>query len=165
MLPFFIIKGIIMTEYKIELIPSLVEGARTTMFRGGQEFEVKVPKVLELSDEEVRVFVNDWRFTVSDSTDSSKKNSSGNVKKGKTISSSGSIDGTETIVDTTQVVEDKSVAQEKKDADNSTKIPSLKDLKKNYSREELDTIAIEAGLNPEGFNNKSEVAQAIVEAR
>ena len=74
-------------------------------------------------------------------------------------------DGTETIVDTTQVVEDKSVAQEKKDADNSTKIPSLKDLKKNYSREELDTIAIEAGRNPEGFNNKSEVAQAIVEAR
>ena len=29
----------------------------------------------------------------------------------------------------------------------------------------LGNIAIEAGINPEGFNNKSEVAQAIVEAR
>lgn len=152
-------------KYEIELQPSLAEGARTSMFRGGQEFEVKVPKILELTDDQVGVFYDDWRFKVSDSTDSSKKNKGGIVGKGKAIPYGDPIDEKEVFIPATQIVEDKPVAQEKKDVDNSTKIPSLKELKKNYSREELDTIAIEAGINPEGFNNKSEVAQAIVDAQ
>ena len=56
-------------SYKIELVPSGVEGARPTMYRGGLKFNTGEPQVLNLTKEELEVFENDWRFKVSDSRD------------------------------------------------------------------------------------------------
>ncbi len=148
-------------SYKIELVPSGVAGARSTMFRGGLKFEVGGPKILDLSKDELEVFTNDWRFKVSSTKDSGETIEETKAALGDALPPADSVTAQEAVVAPSAPVEDTATTQEEsvsgEDAD-------VKNLLKDHSREELDSIAQSLGL--EGvYANKTEVAQAIVDAR
>ena len=152
--------------YKIELIPSGVAGAKPTMFRGGIKFEVGEAQVLDLNADELEVFKNDWRFKVSDTNDSGATLTQAKVAAGETVSQP-VIDGTkEAVADTAEVVADKVVAQEEVANDKDKELFDLDVLLKDFSRGELNAQAKKFGIKkPEAFDNKTEVAQAIVDAQ
>jgi hypothetical protein len=153
-------------SHKIELLPSQVSGARDTMWRCGRKFEVNIPQVLDLTKDELEAFKNDWRFKVSDSNDPSEKVAGGATAKSETIPPADSASPKEKFADKVKAAKDRIVAQ-KEIVDNQDKeLPDIDELLKTYSRDELDLQASELGIeNPQQFNNKTEVAQAIIDVR
>jgi len=153
-----------MGTYKIELQASLQSGALKTMWRLGRQFEVKKPQVLELTEDEVEVFKNDPRFKIKDSTDSSEEIESGEASESDSVPPSSDA-GAEEAVDSEIETEEDSVASlEEEEASGYASASKIDQLLKDNSREQLDALANELGI--EGtFANKTEVAQAIVKAQ
>lgn len=153
-------------SYKIELVPSGVEGARPTMYRGGLKFNTGEPQVLNLTKEELEVFENDWRFKVSDSRDPGSTIEEAKAAIGDTIPSAVDIAGEEKPVPQIEAIEDQLATQEEEMDDKGQEPVVLATLLKTHSREELNDEAAFLGVeNPELFANKTEVAQAIVDAQ
>ena len=155
-----------MKSYKIELLPSNVAGAGDTMFRLGRKFTVKEPQVFELTKEQAEVFENDWRFKIENSRDRGEAITSGDVTEGDTVPSAEGPAAEETIEDTTETVEDTTVKPQEEISGETEGALSIEDLLRDYSRDELNSLALELGVDaPETLPNKTEVAQAIVNAR
>lgn len=151
-------------SYKIELIPSGISGARNTMYRSGLKFEVGEAQILDLTDEELEVFENDWRFKVSDSKDSGAKIAGGAIAAGKGLLSPGHPDPEDFSVDEAETVEDSDVAPAQEAGSGNETTLYVEQLLKENSRDELDALARELGIeDPESLANKTEVAQAIVD--
>ena len=153
-------------SYKIELIPSGVSGARSTMFRGGLKFQLGEPQILDLTEEQLEVFENDWRFKVSASRDPGSTIQEAKAAIGDTIPSAVDIAGEEKPVPQIEAIEDQLATQEEEMDDKGQEPVVLATLLKTHSREELNDEAAFLGVeNPELFANKTEVAQAIVDAQ
>lgn len=153
-------------SHKIELIPSGVSGARSTMFRCGQKFEIGEAKILDLTKEQLEEFKNDWRFKVSDSKDSGEKISGGTIATSETIPPTEGIFTEDSSTDEVATVADSDVTQEEEAGDEVETEGNLEELLKNNSRDELDSIAKGLGIDdPENLQNKTEVAQAIIDAQ
>lgn len=148
-------------SYKVELIPSGLPGARPTMFRGGLKFEANEPRILELTKEQAEVFKNDWRFKISASKDSGEtvEDAQAATREEPTPSIVGGTQ--ETITSEVEAPTASFVASEETP---SGETEDVKNLLKEHSREELDIMAGELGLDGP-FGNKTEVAQAILAAR
>lgn len=133
-------------KYEVKLLASNQSGAKRTYYRGGVQFTVLEPQVLELTNEEVKVFKDDARLTVKGVSDKVESDSS------ETASNS------ESEAPTTET--------EATEEDSSTEGESRVDVLLAESRETLNAMAIELGVeNPDRKEwNKPEVAQAIVEA-
>lgn len=152
--------------YEIELLPSNIPGAKDTMFRGGLEFKVREPRILELTDEQLEVFDNDWRFKVTNSTGTPESVAGGETAQSEGIPSADELAGEEAAEIKAETLEDIAVTQAEAVSSEDPGEITIEDLLKSFSRDELDLQAAELGVsNPENFNNKTEVAQAIVDAR
>ncbi len=166
-------------SYEVELKSVPASGAKKTMWRAGRQFEVKVPQVLDLTKEEVEVFENDNRFTLSEadgsrvSTDESESSSDSEADSSNDSSEEEANDSSEDSDS-----EDSSSDEAEEDSDDSTEdesessseeevvAPTVDDLVRDNSRKELNALAVEAGVeDPEALNGKPEVAQAIVDAQ
>jgi hypothetical protein len=153
-------------KYEVTLLASNQSGAKRTYYRGGLQFTVLEPQVLELTNEEVKVFKDDARLKV------------------KSVSSKGESDQSETTGDsesdapttTTETTEEDSSTEDSDSEDSSsdeaeevsdedTTTESRLDVLLKESRKDLDALATSLGVEaPEKLENKTEVAQAIVEA-
>lgn len=156
-----------MASYEIELLPFNLTGAGETMYRLGRKFSVREPEVIELTDEQAEVFKNDWRFKVLDSTDRGKKLETGNVATSDIVPPAADTTNTEeTVASETETVSDSDLTPEEEAGLKDEGTFNIEDLLKDNSREELNAQATKLGIeNPEDFDNKTEVAQAIVDAR
>jgi hypothetical protein len=153
-------------SHKIELIPSGVSGARSTMFRCGQKFEIGEAKILDLTKEQLEEFKNDWRFKVSDSKDSGEKISGGTIATSETIPPTEGIFTEDSSTDEAETIANSDVAQEEEASDEVETEGNLEELLKKNSREELNVIAKSYGIqDADSFDNKTEVAQAIIDAQ
>lgn len=153
-------------SYKIELIPSGVSGARPTMFRGGLKFDIGQAQILDLTAEQLEVFENDWRFKVTASTDRGATLADTKAAIGETVPSAVDIAGEEKPMAEIEAIEDSLAASQEKVDGKSKELSVLDTLLKTHSREELNDEAKFLGVeNPESFANKTEVAQAIVDAQ
>lgn len=150
-------------SYKIELIPSGISGARNTMYRSGLKFEVGQAQILDLTDEELEVFENDWRFKVSDSKDPGAKIAGGATSAGQTISPTDKPFAKPIADFEVETVENSNAAPAQEASSNDETTLYVEELLKENSRDELDALARELGIeDPESLANKTEVAQAIV---
>lgn len=152
-------------EYKVTLLSTPANGAKKTMWRNGRMFEVKVPQVLELTKEEVEVFKNDKRFKLSKASESSDETVSSEATSGSESDSfAGSTETSEDATTEDSDSEDSSSDEAEEDSSSDTEEDRVKALL-TLSREELNAKAISLNVeNPEKLENKTEVAQAIVEA-
>lgn len=131
------------------------------MFRSGYRFDLGQPQILELSKEEVKVFEDDWRFKVSSAKAEKSKVKKGASSESETVLSADSDSTEEAVTSEAEIVEDSLVTQEEISGSEDT----LETLLKTYSREELNELALGNKIeNPENFANKTEVAQAILDA-
>lgn len=154
--------------YEVELQSTPSSGAKKTMWRGGRQFIVKVPQVLELTKEEAEVYSNDSRFKLSETDGSTAP-----ADESQTTSDSESdapVDDSETTEedsnDEAQDSEDSTSDDTEEDSDESPEALTVDELVKNNTRKELDALAVEAGVEaPESYETKPEVAQAIVDAQ
>lgn len=154
--------------YEVELLNVPASGAKRTMWRGGRQFEIKQPQVLELTEEEAEVYANDKRFALSETDGSSVEPDESEETSGSESDTSdeSSESSEEDASDENEDSEDSSSDDSEEASDEGSEDTSNVDaLVKDNSREELNAKAIEAGVeNPEGLKDKTEVAQAIVEA-
>ena len=147
--------------YEVVLQPSNLSGARNNAWRAGRQFTVLEPQILELTDEEVEAFENDWRFKI---TVSGKKAKSSKVSASETVLSAEIEAGEEAAEVKAETLEDTAVVETETVTGETPSDVEI--LLKDYSRGELDAQARELGVeNPEGLANKTEVAEAIVSAR
>ena len=153
-------------KFKIELLHSRELGARNTMWRNGKEFEVGTPVVLELTEEEVKVFEDDPRFKISNSKDSGKADAGGDVGEGESVPSTADVDsGEETFDSENETSEDQDVEQEEEAGDEDPQTLSFDQLKR-LGKDELISIANDdLGIGIAVDATKAEIAQAIVDAR
>lgn len=154
------------TKYEVTLLSTPASGAKKTMWRAGRQFEVKVTQVLELTKEEVEVFKNDKRFKLSKATKASSEPKSSEKTSGSESDAQGG-DETSTDNDSSedQGSEDSSSDDTEEDSDEDTTTESRLDVLLKESRKDLDALATSLGVEaPEKLENKTEVAQAIVEA-
>lgn len=152
--------------YKIELVPSSNAGAGATMYRSGVKFTEREPEILELTQEEAEVFENDWRFEITDTKDSGETLEGRQARESKIAPPDVNPGAEEAVEGETETVETETAPQEEADSVDDTPADSVEDLLKNHSRDELDIQAAELGIeNPQELANKTEVAQAIVDAR
>jgi len=152
---------------EIKLLASNESGAKRTYYRGGVQFTVLEPQVLELTNEEVKVFKDDARLTVKGVS------GKGESDQSETTSDSES-DAPTTTTETTEEdsstedsdSEDSSSDEAEEDSDeDTTTTESRLDVLLKESRKDLDALATSLGVEaPEKLENKTEVAQAIVEA-
>lgn len=152
-------------KYEVTLLASNQSGAKRTYYRGGLQFTVLEPQVLELTNEEVKVFKDDARLKVK------SVSGKGESDQSETTSDSES-DAPTTTTETTEEdsstedsdSEDSSSDEAEKVSSNDTEVSRVEGLLK-LSREELNAKAVSLNVeNPEKLENKTEVAQAIVEA-
>lgn len=161
-------------EYAVELLSTPASGAKKTMWRGGRQFEVKVPQILELTDEEVEVYENDKRFKVENPTDISEPEQDEPTSGSESDPQDGDEESSEEN-DTTENPdsEDSSSDETEENSDEAPESPevspelTVKKLVKDNNRDKLNKLALEAGVeNPEREDwGKKEVAQAIVDAQ
>lgn len=161
-------------SYEVEMSHLAASGAKKTMWRAGRQFEVKVPQVLDLTKEEVEAFENDKRFTIKEASESSSSTDSSETTSGsdsdaQTTGDEASEEDTstedssseDTTTSDTEEVSDDSTEEEATTAEDEVAV-----LVKDNSRTELNAKAIEAGVEaPEDMKDKTEVAQAIVDAK
>ena len=154
--------------YEIELQSIPASGAKRTMWRGGRQFEVKVPQVLELTNEEVKVFENDKRFKLSETDGTKSQEDESDSSSDSEVDSSTSGDESSEDDDSTEDSdsEDSSSDEAEEASDDAPEAPSVDQLVKDNSRAELNALAVQAGVEaPESLSGKPEVAQAIVDAQ
>lgn len=152
-------------KYEIKLLASNQSGAKRTYYRGGVQFTVLEPQVLELTNEEVKVFKDDARLTVKGVSDKSESDSSETTSESE--SDAPTTDTTETEEDPSTEdtdSEDTSSDEAEEVSDDAPEAPSLDDLLK-LSRNELNAKASELKIeNADKLETKTEVAQAILDA-
>ena len=152
--------------YKIELLQSNAAGAKDFMYRAGIKFDVGQPQTLELTEEELEVFKNDWRFKISDSKDTGATDKKAKAAASKTVSSAGKPFAKPIADFEAEAVTDTSAPQKETVDGTVQELSFLDSLLKDFSREELNKQAKKLGIKkPETFDNKTEVAKAIVDAR
>ena len=157
------------TQYQVELTHTAANGAKRTMWRGGRQFEVKVPQVLDLTDEEVKVYEDDKRFKLS--TPGETVGEEDSVEETSSSDSDSSDAGEASEEDTTaedEASEDSSTDEAEEasdDAQSEEEVSPVDALVRDNSRQDLDAKAEELGVeNASKMENKLEVAQAIVDA-
>lgn len=161
-------------SYEVEMSHLAASGAKKTMWRAGRQFEVKVPQVLDLTKEEVEAFENDKRFTIKEASESSSSTDSSETTSGS--DSDAQTTGDETSEEDTSTEdsssEDTTTSDTEEVSDDSTEEEATTEedevavLVKDNSRNELNALATEAGVEaPEDMKDKTEVAQAIVDAK
>jgi len=152
-------------KYEIKLLASNQSGAKRTYYRGGIQFTVLEPQVLELTNEEVKVFKDDARLTVKSVSDKGESDTSETTSESE--SDAPTTDATETEeVSTTEDTdsEDTSSDEAEEVSDDAPEAPSVDELLK-LSRNELNAKATELKIeNADKLETKTEVAQAIVDA-
>lgn len=157
------------TQYQVELTHTAANGAKRTMWRGGRQFEVKVPQVLDLTDEEVKVYEDDKRFKLS--TPGEASDEANEVEETSSSDSDSSDAGEASEEDTTaedEASEDSSTDEAEEASDDTQseeEVSPVDALVRDNSRQDLDAKAEELGVeNASKMENKLEVAQAIVDA-
>ena len=152
--------------YEIELLKSLALGAKNTMWRNGREFEHKMPVILELTDDEVKVFENDPRFKITVTKNSRSKNAGGDVGESESVSSAADVaDSEETAESEIETSETQDVESEEETGDEDAEALSIDELKR-LKKDELISIANDdLGIGIAVDATKADIAQAIVDAR
>lgn len=152
-------------RYEIKLLASNESGAKRTYYRGGVQFTVLEPQVLELTNEEVKVFKDDARLTVKGVSDKSESDESETVSESESDVSTAEADVTEEDSSTEDTdSEDSSSDEAEEVSDEAPEAPSVDELLK-LSRNELNAKATELNIeNADKLETKTEVAQAIVDA-
>jgi hypothetical protein len=157
-------------KYEIKLLASNQSGAKRTYYRGGVQFTVLEPQVLELTNEEVKVFKDDARLTVKGVSDKSESDSSETTSDSESDAPTTETETTEEDSSTEDSDSEDSSSDEAEevsdDATEATEVESRIDVLLAESRETLNAMAVDLGIeNPDRKEwNKPEVAQAIVEA-
>lgn len=157
-----------MASYEIELLPSSVSGASDKMYRLGRQFTTRETVVLELTQEQVEAFNNDWRFKVTDSNESGQSLEVRDVEETGSGEAEVVAETTEETVDSPiETVEDSVVEPTQEDSTEDSSVPpTLEELLRDNDRDELNAKAKELGVKkPHKLESKEEVAQAIVDAR
>ena len=157
-------------KYEIKLLASNQSGAKRTYYRGGVQFTVLEPQVLELTNEEVKVFKDDARLTVKGVSDKSESDSSETTSDSESDAPTTETETTEEDSSTEDSDSEDTSSDEAEeasdDATEATEVESRIDVLLAESRETLNAMAVDLGIeNPDRKEwNKPEVAQAIVEA-
>ena len=152
-------------KYKVTLTASNQSGAKRTYYRGGVQFTVLEPQVLELTNEEVKVFKDDARLTVKGVSDKSESNESETVSESESDAPTTEADVTEEDSSTEDTdSEDSSSDEAEEVSDEAPEAPNVDSLLK-LSRNELNAKASELNIeNADKLETKTEVAQAILNA-
>lgn len=152
-------------KYEIKLLASNESGAKRTYYRGGVQFTVLEPQVLELTNEEVKVFKDDARLTVKGVSDKSESDESETVSDSEGDVSTSESETTEEDSSTEDTdSEDTSSDEAEEVSDDAPEAPSVDSLLK-LSRNELNAKASELNIeNADKLETKTEVAEAIVNA-
>ena len=165
-------------DYEVKLLPSNESGAKLTMYRGGVAHTVGEPQVLALTKEEAEVYENDKRFQLSTPSDATSESVSSDETSGSESdaqdgdNSSEENDSTEdsdsedSSSDEAEEASDDSSEDESSEEVEEEAEVTVESLVKDNSRDELNALATEAGIEaPESLKDKTEVAQAIVDAK
>lgn len=161
-------------SYEVEMSHVAASGAKKTMWRAGRQFEVKVPQVLDLTKEEVEAFENDKRFSIKEATDAPESTDTSETtsdsESDTSTADSETAEENDTTEDSSSEDTDSSDTEEASDEDTENQVDSeevsVDQLVKDNSRDELNALAKETGIeNPEALKDKTEVAQAIVDAK
>ena len=165
-------------DYEVKLLPSNESGAKATMYRGGVAHTVGEPQVLALTKEEAEVYENDKRFQLSTPSDATSESVSSDETSGSESDAQDGDESSEEDVtsedsdsedsssDEAEEVSDESTDEEASEEDVEEAEVTVDSLLKNNSRDELNALAVEAGVEaPESLKDKTEVAQAIVDAK
>lgn len=152
-------------KYKVTLTASNQSGAKRTYYRGGVQFTVLEPQVLELTNEEVKVFKDDARLTVKGVSDKSESDSSETTSESESDAPTTEADVTEEDSSTEDTdSEDSSSDEAEEVSDEAPEAPNVDSLLK-LSRNELNAKASELNIeNADKLETKTEVAEAIVNA-
>lgn len=152
-------------KYEIKLLASNESGAKRTYYRGGVQFTVLEPQVLELTNEEVKVFKDDARLTVKGVSDKSESDESETASDSEGDVSTSESETTEEDSSTEDTdSEDTSSDEAEEVSDDAPEAPSVDSLLK-LSRNELNAKASELNIeNADKLETKTEVAEAIVNA-
>lgn len=151
-------------RYEIKLLASNESGAKRTYYRGGVQFTVLEPQVLELTNEEVKVFKDDARLTVKGVSDKSESDESETVSDSESdVSTEDEVTEEDSSTEDTDS-EDTSSDEAEEVSDDAPEAPSVDSLLK-LSRNELNAKASELNIeNADKLETKTEVAEAIVNA-
>lgn len=156
-------------KYEITLLASNQSGAKRTYYRGGVQFTVLEPQVLELTNEEVKVFKDDARLKVKGVSDKGESDQSETTSDSESDAPTTSTETTEEDSTTEDTDSEDTTSDETEEvSDEATDAPevTVDSLVKDNSRADLNALAVEAGIeNPEALETKTEVAQAIVDAK
>ena len=152
-------------KYEIKLLASNQSGAKRTYYRGGVQFTVLEPQVLELTNEEVKVFKDDARLTVKGVSDKVESDQSETTSESESDAPTTETEVTEEDSNTEDTDSEDSSSDEAEEASDEAPVaPSVDDLLK-LSRNELNAKASELNIeNADKLETKTEVAQAIVDA-
>ena len=155
-------------QYEVEMTHLAASGAKKTMWRAGRQFEVKVPQVLELTNEEVEAFENDKRFSIKEASDAPQPSDNGGEASDSQEDTPEAGDASSEANDSSEGEDSQDTASDASEEDNSSDTPeteTVESLLKNNSRDELNARAEDLGVqSPENLKDKTEVAQAIVDA-
>lgn len=151
-------------KYEIKLLASNESGAKRTYYRGGVQFTVLEPQVLELTNEEVKVFKDDARLTVKGVSDKSESDESETTSDSESdVSTEDETSEEDSSTEDTDS-EDTSSDEAEEVSDDAPEAPSVDSLLK-LSRNELNAKASELNIeNADKLETKTEVAEAIVNA-
>ncbi len=152
-------------KYEIKLLASNQSGAKRTYYRGGVQFTVLEPQVLELTNEEVKVFKDDARLTVKGVSDKGESDQSETTSESESDAPTTTTETTEEDSSTEDTDSEDSSSDEAEEAsDDAPEVTSLDSLLK-LSRNELNAKASELKIeNADKLETKTEVAQAILNA-
>lgn len=152
-------------KYEIKLLASNQSGAKRTYYRGGVQFTVLEPQVLELTNEEVKVFKDDARLTVKGVSDKGESDQSETTSESESDAPTTTTETTEEDSSTEDTDSEDSSSDEAEEAsDDAPEVTSLDSLLK-LSRNELNAKASELNIeNADKLETKTEVAQAILNA-
>lgn len=153
-------------KYEVTLLASNQSGAKRTYYRGGLQFTVLEPQVLEMTNEEVKVFKDDARLKVKSVSGKGESDQSETTSESESDAPTTTTETTEEDSSTENTdSEDSSSDEAEEVSDEDTTTESRLDVLLKESRKDLDALATSLGVEaPEKLENKTEVAQAIVEA-
>lgn len=138
------------SKYTVKLMHNFEYDSR---WRAGVQFGRGEVKVLELTDEQVQEFKNDRYFEIKKGA---SKDKSGNAEQGAEVLQS-------TEADAQDANATPETSQDSVSSEEESSISPLEALLQ-HSREELNTMAVEAGVaSPEQLPNKTAVAEAILQ--
>lgn len=163
-------------SYEVEMAHTTGSGAKKTMWRAGRQFEVKVPQVLDLTKEEVEAFENDKRFSIKEATDAPEQTDTSSETSDSESDAQDSGDAGDETSEEDATTEDsdsedsssdeaEEASDDSTEEQDSTEEDAVAVLVRDNGRTALNAKAIELGVtDPENMKDKTEVAQAIVDA-